>query len=46
MALPKLPCEYKELQRRRWKECFGDLSLEYQIKLMEIISKICDVVSV
>lgn len=40
MALPKLPCEYPELKKRRFQECFGDLDIEQQKKLIEIISKI------
>ena len=46
MALLKLPCEYPTLQRVRWKECFGYLSEEEQLKLMETLKKICDIVSV
>jgi len=40
MALPKLPCEYKSLQERRWNDCFGDLSEESQENLKEILSRI------
>jgi len=46
MALPKLPCEYPALQKTRWKECFGDLSKEEQLKLMETIKRICEICSV
>ncbi len=46
MSLPKLPCEYKSLQRSRWNQCFGDLSEEDQLKLMGQISKISKIVKV
>ncbi len=46
MALRKLPCEYPEIRKARWKACFGDLSESDQIKLMDRISKICDICKV
>lgn len=46
MALPKLPCEYKELQRRRWKDCFGNLSEEEQLKLIKVIQRITEICEV
>jgi len=46
MALKKLPCEYLSIRKSRWEECFGDLPIESQLKLMEIIKKICDITSV
>ncbi len=46
MALKKLPCEYPELQEKRWKECFGMFTDEEQLKLMNQISKICDICAV
>jgi hypothetical protein len=40
MALPKLPCEYPELEKQRWKHCFGDLPETKQKELKQIIEKI------
>jgi hypothetical protein len=47
MALPKLPCEYKELGKKRTKDCFGDLPIEskkHLIKCFEETNKKLDAI--
>jgi hypothetical protein len=39
MALPKLPCEYKELGIKRVSDCFGDLSNEQKQQLLTSFEK-------
>jgi hypothetical protein len=42
MSLKKLPYEYPEIRKSRWEECFGDLPIEKQLELIEVINKICE----
>lgn len=46
MALNKLPAEYRETHISRFKECFGNLSIEEQISLADFILKINEITGI